>query len=221
MQAVAIAVTRVPDPDASGSRYHGATLSSFTSLTLHPHPLVAFSLRLPSRMADYLRPDRSPPITSPFPRDFTESPSSTRSPTPVSSSARPSTPGPAVSLTISLLSLAQQFLAESLSRPGLDQSPIFASPHFDGSDPPTVIDCIGSLRCEVVSSVLLRDICPPPASPQLREGQGAEDKEGKGELHGSEMFICRVASVIPRIREGKDRPLLYWRQRYVGVDEKG
>lgn len=35
--------------------YRGTTLSSLTSLTLHPHPLVAFSLRLPSRMADCLR----------------------------------------------------------------------------------------------------------------------------------------------------------------------
>ncbi|EPT01011.1 hypothetical protein FOMPIDRAFT_1030189 [Fomitopsis schrenkii] len=35
----------------SASRFHGATLSSFTSIALDPHPLVAFSLRIPSRMA--------------------------------------------------------------------------------------------------------------------------------------------------------------------------
>ncbi|KAK4684375.1 hypothetical protein P7C73_g5803, partial [Tremellales sp. Uapishka_1] len=54
-QPVAIAVTSNP----ATSSFHGVTLSSFTSLTLHPHPLVAFSLRLPSRMADYIRPPRS------------------------------------------------------------------------------------------------------------------------------------------------------------------
>ncbi|KAJ7231735.1 flavin reductase like domain-containing protein [Mycena haematopus] len=34
--------------------YHGATLSSFTSIAMDPVPLVAFALRLPSRMADSL-----------------------------------------------------------------------------------------------------------------------------------------------------------------------
>ncbi|KAG6329480.1 hypothetical protein ID866_9609, partial [Astraeus odoratus] len=34
--------------------YHGATLSSFTSIALDPYPLVAFSLRIPSRMATAL-----------------------------------------------------------------------------------------------------------------------------------------------------------------------
>ena len=35
--------------------YHGATLSSFSSIALEPEPLVSFSLRLPSRLADALR----------------------------------------------------------------------------------------------------------------------------------------------------------------------
>ncbi|EGO20648.1 hypothetical protein SERLADRAFT_477058, partial [Serpula lacrymans var. lacrymans S7.9] len=36
------------------STFHGATLSSFTSIALDPHPLIAFSLRVPSRMATSL-----------------------------------------------------------------------------------------------------------------------------------------------------------------------
>ncbi|KAI0731114.1 flavin reductase like domain-containing protein [Earliella scabrosa] len=36
------------------SRFHGATLSSFSSIAMDPHPLVAFSLRIPSRMATSL-----------------------------------------------------------------------------------------------------------------------------------------------------------------------
>jgi hypothetical protein len=35
--------------------YHGATLSSFSSIALQPEPLVSFSLRLPSRLAGALR----------------------------------------------------------------------------------------------------------------------------------------------------------------------
>ncbi|ESK85540.1 flavin reductase like domain-containing protein [Moniliophthora roreri MCA 2997] len=31
-------------------RYHGATLSSFTSIAMDPYPLISFSLRVPSRM---------------------------------------------------------------------------------------------------------------------------------------------------------------------------
>ncbi|TFY68286.1 hypothetical protein EVG20_g3624 [Dentipellis fragilis] len=43
---------------ATGSKdtsiFHGATLSSFTSISMDPHPLIAFSLRVPSRMATTL-----------------------------------------------------------------------------------------------------------------------------------------------------------------------
>lgn len=62
-QPVAV-VTALMDPDIShktkaGSsptrpHFHGATLSSFSSISMDPHPLVAFSLRIPSRMATSL-----------------------------------------------------------------------------------------------------------------------------------------------------------------------
>jgi flavin reductase (DIM6/NTAB) family NADH-FMN oxidoreductase RutF len=35
--------------------HHGATLSSFTSIAMDPHPLISFSLRIPSRMATALK----------------------------------------------------------------------------------------------------------------------------------------------------------------------
>nr|QIE48473.1 hypothetical protein [Trametes gibbosa] len=41
-------------PAEHPSRFHGATLSSFSSISMDPHPLVAFSLRIPSRMATSL-----------------------------------------------------------------------------------------------------------------------------------------------------------------------
>ncbi len=58
-QPVAVVTSLMPEkhinPDISHSKFHGATLSSFTSIALDPHPLVAFSLRIPSRMATSLR----------------------------------------------------------------------------------------------------------------------------------------------------------------------
>ncbi|GJE93235.1 flavin reductase [Phanerochaete sordida] len=42
-------------PSAEHTRFHGATLSSFSSIALDPVPLVAFSLRIPSRMATSLK----------------------------------------------------------------------------------------------------------------------------------------------------------------------
>ncbi|KAI0761798.1 flavin reductase like domain-containing protein [Trametes elegans] len=43
-----------PGAPPTASPFHGATLSSFSSISMDPHPLVAFSLRIPSRMATAL-----------------------------------------------------------------------------------------------------------------------------------------------------------------------
>jgi flavin reductase (DIM6/NTAB) family NADH-FMN oxidoreductase RutF len=53
-QPVAVVTSHMPRAAPGGPAFHGATLSSFTSVALSPHPLVAFSLRVPSRMADEL-----------------------------------------------------------------------------------------------------------------------------------------------------------------------
>src|ERR1700722_14161625 len=45
-------------PKDSSIVYHGATLSSFTSIAMDPCPLVTFSLRTPSRMATSLKSDQ-------------------------------------------------------------------------------------------------------------------------------------------------------------------
>jgi flavin reductase (DIM6/NTAB) family NADH-FMN oxidoreductase RutF len=44
----------LPRTVGSASSYHGATLSSFTSIAMHPVPIVSFSLKVPSRMATAL-----------------------------------------------------------------------------------------------------------------------------------------------------------------------
>ncbi|KAJ7036564.1 flavin reductase like domain-containing protein, partial [Mycena alexandri] len=50
------------DEDTPEPMYHGATLSSFTSIAMDPVPLVTFALRIPSRMASSLNssPSNSP-----------------------------------------------------------------------------------------------------------------------------------------------------------------
>ncbi|KAF8330462.1 flavin reductase like domain-containing protein [Amanita rubescens] len=52
-QPVAV-VTSILPQKSKDPVYHGATLSSFTSISMDPYPLVAFSLRIPSRMATSL-----------------------------------------------------------------------------------------------------------------------------------------------------------------------
>ncbi|KAK7687729.1 hypothetical protein QCA50_008945 [Cerrena zonata] len=56
-QPVAVVTSFMPTehPSSAHSRFHGATLSSFSSIAMEPHPLVAFSLRIPSRMATSLK----------------------------------------------------------------------------------------------------------------------------------------------------------------------
>ncbi|EPQ56537.1 hypothetical protein GLOTRDRAFT_59852 [Gloeophyllum trabeum ATCC 11539] len=56
-QPVAVVTSRLQSSssNATSAAYHGATLSSFSSIAMDPHPLIAFSLRLPSRMATALK----------------------------------------------------------------------------------------------------------------------------------------------------------------------
>ncbi|KAF8624028.1 hypothetical protein AX17_007234 [Amanita inopinata Kibby_2008] len=56
-QPVAVVTSLMPKSDdttSNKSLYHGATLSSFTSIAMDPYPLVSFALRIPSRMATSL-----------------------------------------------------------------------------------------------------------------------------------------------------------------------
>jgi flavin reductase (DIM6/NTAB) family NADH-FMN oxidoreductase RutF len=50
-QPVAVISTRLGDAERT---IHGATISSYASVALHPFPLVTFAIRKPSRLADAL-----------------------------------------------------------------------------------------------------------------------------------------------------------------------
>lgn len=217
-------MTRVPEDTHSRSRFHGTTLSSFTSLTLHPHPLVAFSVRLPSRMADYLRPlPKSSQLPSALQQIASSIPDLSKSSLPIPiprpaldllasisrlTAPSPSTPGP--ELTVSLLAKSNEKIAKALSTAQADQSATFAMENtWDGTSPPALVGSIGRLRCEVVTSIPLRDVC----------GGCEEDGGVEGSHPGSELFICRVLSVEDGEREGGE-PVLYWRHKYVGLQDE-
>lgn len=53
------ASTRSENDNFTERVYHGATLSSFTSIAMDPFPLVTFALRIPSRMASSLNSSSS------------------------------------------------------------------------------------------------------------------------------------------------------------------
>jgi len=106
------------------SLYHGATLSSFTSVAMHPHPLVAFSLRTPSRMATSIHDffDNSPKTSSPH-------------------------------IVINVLSSEQADTAVRFSRPDLHPTPfdgIEWHPSEEGI--PILRNCVGTISCQVVAS---------------------------------------------------------------------
>lgn len=127
---------------------------------------MAFSLRLPSRMADLLR---------------------------LSEGDSPRT------VAVSLLSHENQGVADALAKPGAEQGPIFARPDWTAADPPALKTAVGSLTCEVVRSLPLRDVGGPtdPSDP-----------------HGSELFICRVLDASDGA--GADS-LVHYRREYHAV----
>lgn len=54
-QPVAVVTSLIQSKNDDERRYHGATLSSFASVAMDPHPLISFALRIPSRMASALK----------------------------------------------------------------------------------------------------------------------------------------------------------------------
>lgn len=139
-------------PDGS---YHGATLSSFSSIALDPTPLISFSLRLPSRLADAIT---SPPTLTPTSSSAPSSPSS------------PSHSRPRI-ISISMLSSPLQPLAEAFSQARVDHEAILSDKSRWEGTPPLAIGSIGGIVCEVLKSVDL---------PELTEGKG----EGRGMTMG-------------------------------------
>ena len=132
VQNVAIVTTRMEEEahEHGGStppRYHGATISSFSSVAMHPYPTVAFSLRLPSRLAVTLRTAKNRHYCPPIPH-----------------------------MTINFLSSLQAGLALKVSRPDLFPSP-FSDTQFTltKEGQPLLRNSLGTISCVVLRSFRL------------------------------------------------------------------
>ena len=132
VQSVAIVTTRMEEEahEHGGStppRYHGATISSFSSVAMHPYPTVAFSLRLPSRLAVALRTSKNRHHYPAIPH-----------------------------MTINFLSSLQAGLALKFSRPDLFPSP-FSDTQFTltKEGQPLLHNSLGTMSCIVLKSFRL------------------------------------------------------------------
>ncbi|KAF5316780.1 hypothetical protein D9619_006521 [Psilocybe cf. subviscida] len=128
-----------------GSRYHGATLSSFTSIAMDPYPIIAFALRIPSRMATSLSSLVAPSASS-----------RTRTP---SSATPPFSPPPLYPshMVINLLSASQASEAITFSRPDLHPTPFLNPTNPNGvkytlspDGLPVLRGAVGALSCKLV-----------------------------------------------------------------------
>lgn len=190
----------------SSSRFHGATLSSFTSIALDPHPLVAFSLRIPSRMAASL--------------STAHASSSGTSATPASiSEIHPHLPA---QLVVNILSAAQPAVAARFARPDLYADPFAHTPYtLSAEGLPVLSGALGALSCRLVAaSWPLHDL----ASLQGRDWAEEERRPWEGDGVASELFIAQVTRVeeVPRLESGEvgeegltKSPLLYYQRTYA------
>lgn len=215
-QPVAVITSYMPilsnsSTSAAAHPFHGATLSSFASISMSPHPLVAFSLRVPSRMATSLSLLSS--------GDFTQflHTNSERIP-------------PKAHIVANVLSASQPHTALLFSRPDLHPRPfddIQWSSTAEGL--PIIHDSLGAMSCRIVAGPWpLHDLDMLGGRDEQR-GEDERVKElevGAGEV-SSELFIARVIRVedVP-LSEAKSNeaiqddalrtlPLLYHHRRYA------
>jgi len=238
-QPVSIATVKIDTPFP---HYHGATLSSLTSVALAPLPLVAFSLRLPSRLAAAIGAPAS---------------SATGSSPSASSEGASSLPKEA-NIVLHYLSSSQMPLAASFAKalpapiptsgasassgsPASAASPFALHPFNPSAEGiPVLGGCIGAISCRVLGSVPLS--ATGLASVGFSAGSlggGSEagwDGEATSELYVAEVVRVEESLPLPPLAEakssgsqaggldadaGKGLPLVYHDQRYCGVGDIG
>lgn len=188
------------------TKFHGATLSSFTSIAMDPYPLVAFALRIPSRMATTLSSLPSPSSLSTF---------------------QPASSNPSAHMVINLLSASQAPEAVKFSRPDLYPEPFATKDATKFSltkeGLPVLHDVVGALSCQLVTGPIpLYDL------EYFGAGLGAKAREpvlDEGDV-ASELFIARVVRVenVENLSSGKleewerTQPLIYHRRGYTSCN---
>ncbi|KAH6916303.1 flavin reductase like domain-containing protein [Coprinopsis sp. MPI-PUGE-AT-0042] len=216
------------------SRFHGATLSSFTSISMDPHPLVAFALRIPSRMASTLSEFASELPSHPSSHSASKKPGpGSTNPSHIPSSAHHKPPKvssiskPTSHMVINLLSHSQSSIAQKFSRPDLFPHPFEDTPYTLSKDGlPILHDSLAAISCRLVGPPLkLCDMghafdgeLEEPVVEELEEGAGTEGGVGGRDIV-SELFIARVLRVeqVPHSNGSPKAPspLLYYQRGYT------
>jgi flavin reductase (DIM6/NTAB) family NADH-FMN oxidoreductase RutF len=204
--------------------FHGATISSFSSIAMHPYPLVAFSLQLPSRLASALH---------------------AHTPADANTNARRTSLSLPPHFVINLLSTHQKDMAHRFSRPDLYPLPL-AGVAEDGmkltkEGQPILLESVGCISCAVVHSLRLDGPAvlgemQLPVDRKTTEEMEQEDSDAGEKREGrqlgdwnepretprstSELFIARVIrleTLHPHKTgiEGSQMPLVYFRKRYT------
>lgn len=215
----------------SGSAWaHGATLSSFTTVSMDP-PLVAFSLRTPSRLADA-----------------------------ISSGKRKGTnDNNCAHFIVNVLTTKQETAAHGFSRPGL--APFALGEHWDNHSRtpqtrptkrdghpfqavnihpslhatgprsesvarypvPVLSESMGSLACSLVARIRLHDdlgstLQAPTSLESLIESTRSSQQQQQQQhesITGSDLFIARVHGVEEIVEDPEAMPLLYRDRRFT------
>ncbi|KAF8327144.1 flavin reductase like domain-containing protein [Cantharellus anzutake] len=169
--------------------YHGATLSSFTSISLHPLPIVAFSLRLPSRSAD-----------------------SIRKPDPCNTSSVPH-------LIINILSASQTDTAIKFSRADLHPKPFSDTRYVLSKEGiPILSGCIGALSCALLTSLPLYGEALTSYGISSSELYSCSEAAEETPDVNSELFIARVMRVEDNDASDDRLPLVYYGRRYSTIE---
>lgn len=196
-QPVAVITSLLRSPKSpKGDPFHGATLSSFSSIAMDPYPLVAFSLRIPSRMSTSLTHAFSRKDASDYGSD----------------------------MVINILSAAQASTAILFSRPDLHRNPFEEISYSLNSEGiPILEDSLGALSCKLALAPIPLDdfgFSGPGMDSDLEQSRSVS-VSGSGEST-SELFIARVTKVehLPSNlddiapNDARTLPLLYHRRSY-------
>ena len=215
-QPVAVVSAFVPSDDPSDlmPKIHSMTLSSFTTVSLAP-PLVAFSIREPSRMADALRAGVA--------KSSSNAAKTNEASVELAFARKPH-------FLIHILSYTQQSMSNFFARPGaepyslkrasnsdnkhpFDEHPMQPSKSVEGQLVPS--ESVGTLACSLVYQLDL-------TSPDLH----GTTEFVNGCIHtnevGSALFLAQIHDVevghehITDLDQ-KPRPLVYWQQAYCST----
>lgn len=208
------------DPTHASRNYHGATLSSFSSVSFHPYPVIAFSLRLPSRMATRLATSHlhSDSRIDSHPHHHPHAPPELEPTQSINNIDKPK-----AKFAINFLSSRQEEIARRFSRPDLFPDP------FEGvsctvterreHSIPLLDNSLGWLVCEVLESFRLNkwDTSSSISTVSSDETQSTTEN-GNGLTCLSHLFLARVKEVVSN-PTGRDLlPLIYHNGSYTTVD---